>query len=422
MSISKKNQAVRKIKKISFCRACKKRDIEKIISLGPTPNANSYLHKNRIDSEEYYYPLDVYFCNSCYFLQLGHEIMPEILFEDYVYVSGTSPVFIKHFEKYADEITHKLALNKNSLVIDIGSNDGTLLSFFKKNGMKVLGVEPVKKIALTAQKKGIKSVIKFFNISTAKFIKLKYGRADVICANNTFAQISDLDSLLKGVDELLSAEGVFVIEVPYVVDMLQKGYFDLIYHEHHSFPAVYPLSVLLGRYKMEIFDVEKIPVHGGTIRVFVKRKSSNRKIEKSVDKFINREIKLKLNQKVTYINFFINVHKNKLKLLILLNRLKEKNKIIAGYGAPAKANTLLNLCNIGPDMLDFIIDDSSWKQDLFTPGKRIPIVSSDKLYKNPPDYLLILAWNFADSIMEMHKEYKKRGGKFIIPFPKPKII
>lgn len=422
MYTTKRKQTFKKIRKILFCRACKGKDIEKIVSLGPTPNANSYLHKNQIDREEYYYPLDVYFCNSCHLLQLGHEIMPEILFGDYVYVSGTSPIFVKHFKEYADVVTKKLLLDKHSLVVDIGSNDGTLLSFFKENGATVLGVEPVKKIASTAQKKGIESVVKFFNINTAKLIKRDYGRADVICANNTFAQISDLDSLLKGINELLSDDGAFIMEVPYVVDMIQKGYFDLIYHEHHSLPAVYPLSVLFSRYKMEIFDVEKFPVHGGTIRVFIKKKISKRKIEKSVINFIIIEKKLKLNKKITYINFFKEINKNKMKLLVILNRLKENNKRIAGYGAPAKANTLLNTCNIGPDMLDYIVDDSAWKQGLFTPGQRIPIVSSETLYKNRPDYLLILAWNFASSIMELHKEYKKKGGKFIIPFPKPRII
>ncbi len=408
--------------KISLCRACKKDTLRKIISLGPQPNANSYVLKENLEKEEIYYPLDVYFCTNCNFLQLGHEIKPEILFDDYVYVSSTSPIFVKHFLEYAAHIHKKFDLQKKSLVVDVGSNDGILLKGFKNLGASVIGVDPVKEIAAVAEKDGIKTIKDFFSIKVAKNIERKYGKAQIICANNTFAQISNLDQLLEGVKYLLAKDGVFIIEVPYLPVMLKNKYFDLIYHEHHSFPAIKPLQTLFNRFGMEIFDVEGLPVHGGTVRIFVKNKNAKHLLSGSVQKHLNLEKKLKLDNAQTYINFFNDIQHVRLSLLKLLINIKGKNKTIAGYGAPAKGNTLLNYFNIGTETIDFIIDDSSWKQGRFTPGKRIPIVPSSFLNNKKIDYMLILAWNFSEAIIKKNKSFSDTGGKFIIPFPKPKII
>lgn len=410
------------IKKISTCRVCKRNDFSKVLTFGPTPLANAFLEKEQIDKEEYFYPLDVYFCNNCKFLTLGHVVSPVLLFKDYVYVSSTSQVFINHFKMFARDVYSLFNLTQSSLVIDIGSNDGILLKPFKKLGTKVLGIEPASKIAKVARTVGVETIDKFFSVPLAKQIVGRYGKAKIATATNVFAHIDDLDEVIKGLDILLEDDGVFIMEVPYLVDFLEKRYFDLVYHEHLSYWSVKSLIALFRRFDMQVFDAKKVLVHGGTIRVFVKKRTGRYRIEKNIEKFLKLETKWKLSKKQTYVDFADKVLENKVKLLALLRKLKSQNKKIAGYGAPAKGNTLLNYFGIGPEFLEYIVDDSPWKQGLYTPGKRILVAPGQYLYKNKPDYLLILAWNFADSIIKMHTKFKELGGKFIIPVPTAKIF
>lgn len=410
------------VRKISTCRVCRRNDFSKVLTFGPTPLANAFLPKEKIDKEEYFYPLDVYFCNNCKFLTLGHVVSPVVLFEDYVYVSSTSQVFINHFKMFAQDVYSRFNLTKSSLVIDIGSNDGILLKPFKMLGTKVLGIEPASQIAKVAQKEGVSTIAEFFSINLAKRIFKKYGKANIVSATNVFAHIDDLDEVIKGLDILLDDNGVFIMEAPYLVDFLEKKYFDLVYHEHLSYWAIRPLIVLFRRFDMQVFDVKKVPVHGGTIRVFVKKKVGKYKIDKRVEQFLQLEKKWKVDKKQTYIRFADKVLENKIKLLTLLRKLKLQDKQISGYGAPAKGNTLLNYFGIGTEILDYVVDDNAWKQGLYTPGKRIPVVSPQYLYENRPDYLLILAWNFTQSIIKNHEKFSKSGGRFIIPVPFPKII
>ncbi len=409
------------IKKKDSCRVCKGKDLSKVLTLGPTPLANAFLSKEEADSAESFYPLDLYFCNNCSFLQLGHVVSPEVLFKNYVYVSSTSKVFISHFEEFAKDVFKRFKLDSKSLVIDIGSNDGILLKPFKKLGAKVLGIEPAKEIAKVARKEGVDTVSEFFSVNLAKRIVNKQGKAKIITATNVFAHIDDLDEVINGLNELLDDDGVFIMEAPYLVDFLEKRYFDLVYHEHLSYWAVKPLITLFRRFDMVLFDVQKVDVHGGTIRVFIKKQRGLYKIEKRVQDFLDFEKRAKLNDKKTYLDYSTKVSENKIELVSLLSSLKSKGKKIAAYGAPAKGNTLLNFFSIGTEILDYVVDDSPWKQGLYTPGKRIPVVSSKKMYEKKPDYMLILAWNFADSIIKMHEKYQSMGGKFIIPVPKPKI-
>ncbi|MBI2028427.1 MAG: class I SAM-dependent methyltransferase [Candidatus Levybacteria bacterium] len=410
------------IEKISKCRVCKKNDFSKVLSFGPTPLANAFITREKVNREEYFYPLDVYFCNNCKFLTLGHVVSPVVLFKDYVYVSSTSPIFVNHFKVFADDIHRRFILNKESLIIDIGSNDGILLKPFKVLGSKVLGIEPAQKIAKVAQKDGIETLAEFFNVALSKKIVGKFGKAKVITATNVFAHIDDLDEVINGLDILLEGDGVFIMEAPYLVDFLEKRYFDLVYHEHLSYWSINSLKVLFRRFNMQVFDVKKVPVHGGTIRVFVKKKFGKYRLEKNVEQFLKLEEKWGLDKKQTYLDFADKVLENKVKLLELLRELKSKGKSIAGYGAPAKGNTLLNYFSIGLDFLEYIVDDSPWKQGLYSPGKRIPVVESSEIYKNRVDFLLILAWNFADPIIKKHDKFKESGGKFIVPVPTPKVI
>lgn len=404
------------------CRVCAGNTLKKVLTLGPTPLANAFLTKEQINTGEKFYPLDVYFCTQCGSLQLGHVVSPQILFKNYVYVSSTSKVFVQHFEQFAQKTYPRLQLNSQSLVIDIGSNDGILLKPFKKLGTQVLGIEPAKNIAKIARAQGINTISDYFNKELAHLVVKKYGKADLVTATNVFAHIDNLDAVIEGLQTLLKDDGVFVIEAPYLIDFLQKRYFDLVYHEHLSYWSVDTLINLFKRFSMTVFHVERVPVHGGSIRVFVKKGKGKFPIDKSIEKFLLKEKRMKLTSISTYQDFAKKIYENKIKLLLLLQKIKSKDKKIAAYGAPAKGNTLLNFFGIGTETIDFVVDDSKYKQGLYTPGKHIPVVPLQYLYENKPDYVLILAWNFAESIMKMHEKYKNDGGRFIIPVPKPKII
>lgn len=404
------------------CRVCESKKLKSVINLGSTPLANAFLSKENLDSDEKYYPLEVNFCQNCSFLQLAHVVSSELLFSDYVYVSSTSQVFVKHFEDFAVNAAKKFDFKKDDLIVDIGSNDGILLKPFKKAGFKVLGIEPAKKIAEHAKKQGIETLPEFINVNLGKKISKKYGKAKMVTATNVFAHIDDLDEVMKSIKEFIDKDGVFMIEVAYLNDFIEKNYFDLVYHEHMSYWRVETFVRFFERQGMKAIDAQYVPVHGGSIRIFAADKKSKRAVNKSVNEFVKKERKLNLNKEKTFTDYSRNIEKNKILLLNLLHKTKSEGKKIVGYGAPAKGNTLLNYFGIGAEYLDCIVDDSSWKQGLFSPGKRIPVKSSAELRRNKADYLLILAWNFAPSIMEKNKEFKKKGGKFIIPAPKPKII
>lgn len=411
-----------KAKKIDFCRLCKSRKLKKVLDLGKTPPANSFLKKSQLKDKEDFFPLVVNFCTNCNQLQLSHVVSPEILFRNYVFVSSTSPVTTAHFEEYASSVFRKLKLKKGDVIVDLGSNDGVLLKPFKKLGAKVLGVDPARNVARRATKEGIPTLSHFFTVKLAKQIAKKYGKPKVITANNVFAHIHDLDEIVKGVRSMLDKEGVFIVEAPYLIDFLDKNLFDLVYHEHLSYLSVCPLDRFFKSFGMRVFDVVKTPVHGGSIRIFVKMNKAKHTLNKSVNRFLDLEKRKNLSDINTYLEFAKKVAENKIKLSMLLGRLKRENKSIAGYGAPAKATTLLHFFNIGQETLDFIADDSPFKQGLFTPGKHIPVFAPKELYTRKPDYLLILAWNFAKPIMKMHKKFAENGGKFIVPVPKPKIV
>jgi len=410
------------VKKITACRVCKATKFQKILTLGPTPLANAFLTEDQINLPENFYPLDVYFCLKCSFIQLGHVVNPKILFDNYVYASSTSPVFVNHFKTFAASASEKYLSNKKELIIDIGSNDGILLEPFKALGFKVLGIEPAATVASLARKKKIPTIEKYFSRALAKAIVKEHGKAKIVTATNVFAHIDDLDEVIDGLKTILDDDGMFVIEAPYLIDFLENRYFDLVYHEHLSYWSIDALKKLFKRHNMEVFDVEKVPVHGGSIRVYVKKKQGVYPINKSVGEFLDKEKKANIFSLETYQEFAKKIQENKITLLTLLGKLKLQGKTIAAYGAPAKGNTLLNYFSIGTDVLDFVVDDSPLKQGLFTPGKHIPVVSSKVLYKEQPDYLFILAWNFAEPIMKNNSKYKDKGGTFIIPVPKPKIV
>ncbi len=404
------------------CRICRSAKLELILSFGPTPLANAFLDERDRYGSELSFPLDVYLCKDCGFVQLLDVVNPVVLFKDYVYVSSTSPVFVEHFETFAKQASLKLGLSKKSFVVDIGSNDGILLKPFKKLGVRVLGVEPDTIIAGFARKAGVPTISEFFTPKTAKKIVKQYGSADIVTATNVFAHIDDIHEVMLGVKILLKKEGVFVMEASYLVDVLEKNLFDTVYHEHLSYYSVSALKIFFEGAGMKIVDVERVASHGGSLRVFAQKKEASGTPSSSVGKLLALEKRLKLQDEETYRAYELRILINRAKLLTLLTGLKKDGKRIAGYGAPAKGNTLLNFFSIGKELLDYIVDDSPHKQGKHTPGKRIPVVASTRLINDPPDYLLILAWNFAPSIIAKNETFRKKGGKFIIPVPTPRII
>lgn len=408
--------------KYSCCRVCQDTALEKVWSLGMQPLANAFLRKEELESEELFLPLDVYFCHSCFLLQLCDVVPPEILFRDYVYASSTSQSFVAHFESFANSVIQQFQLKPDSLVIDIGSNDGILLRPFKSLGIQVLGVEPAKNIANIAIQNGVDTITDFFNPDLAQKVVRERGGADIITATNVFAHVNNLQEFVEASKVLLKDDGVLIIEVPYLVDLIEKRLWDTVYHEHLSYFSVQPLTMLFNRNDMRIIEVQRKATHGGSLRVFITKRTTDTEVDESVGELLKGEETLGLHSKTTFTHFSDSIRANKLQLVQLLKQIKSQGKRIAGYGAPAKGNTLLNYCGIGLETLDFIVDDSVLKQGLYTPGTHIPVVSLRRLYEDRPDYVLILAWNFAASIINNLSDFRKGGGRFIIPVPQAHIV
>lgn len=403
------------------CRGCKGVDLRKVVDLGKSPLANNFLEKNDIGKDEKFYPLELYFCENCKLVQLGFVVPAEEMYTNYLYVPSSSPTFVEHFSGLANELASKFSLSDSNLVVDIGGNDGTFLKHLKNMGMRVLNVEPAKNIADIAIKNGVETINDYFTRTSAGKICDTYGNAKVIVATNVFTHVDNLDDLIYGVKELLSDDGVFVIEIYYMGDIIKKSSFDLIYHEHLSYFTLLSSMELFKRFGMTVFDVQRISMHGGSLRIFV-CKDLKYKIASNVEDILRLEKKDGLDRIETYISFGKSLDELRTKLVKLIGEIKSKGNRIAGYGAPAKSTTLLNYFGIGKDYIDYIVDKNPLKQNRYTPGMHIPIFSTKKLSKNKPDYLIIFAWNVAEEIIKQEDIYRKSGGKFIIPVPEPKIV
>jgi len=404
------------------CRFCNNTNIKLFLKLGEMPLANSFLTEAQIiKNYEPRFPLDVFFCEDCGLVQIGYVVPPEDIFSDYIYFSSTSDMIHKHGAYLADEFKKRFSLNKESLVVEIASNDGCVLNYFKQLDLKVLGVEPARNVAKVAIESGIETYVDFFNKETASDIEKKYGKADIILARHVFAHVPEIHGFVKGLKHLLKNDGVVAIEAPYLVDMVEKTEFDTIYHEHLSYLSLRPMAKLFKNYGMELFDVEHFNIHGGSLIYFIGNETFH-EVNPRVEQFLSVERKKGFDNIEIYNRFAKRTLHIKTKLIGLLNSLKTQGKTLAAYGAPAKGNTLLNFCGISTGLIDYIVDKSPYKQGLFTPGTHIPVLSPDNLIKEMPEYTLLLAWNFADEILEQQKPYIEKGGKFIIPVPEPKII
>ena len=398
------------------CRVCDGTRLRPLFSLEPTPLANQLVGADRLNEPQRVYPLDLHFCDDCCHVQLLDVVNPEILFRDYVYVSGTSPSFVDHFRRYSEDVFARVALAPGQLVLDIGSNDGTLLRFFKDKGCRVLGIEPARLIAERTQAAGIDTIPAFLSRELAETIARDRGPAAVVTANNVFAHVDDLHGFVDAVKAVLAGDGTFVFEVSYLLDVFEKTLFDTIYHEHLSYHSVKPLVTLFEQHDMELVDVQRVSSHGGSLRGFAKRTPAASR-QPSVNALIAEEAARGLHEPAAFRTFFENIEQRKRELRALLGRLRSEGRRVGGFGAPAKATTLMYHFGLGHDVLECIVDDSPLKQGLFTPGHHVPIVPSNWIYESRPDYLLILAWNFAESVMRAHKGFSDLGGKFIVPLP-----
>ncbi len=407
----------------SRCRACDNDSLEPFLGLGEQPLANSFLKIPEEFTKERRYPLDVYRCTDCSLVQLLDVINPEILFRDYIYVTGTSQTMAQHNRSYADTIVSDLKLDNNSLVVEIASNDGSLLGCFREHGVRTLGIEPARNIAAMARERDIDTVSEFFDSELASKLRSDYGAARVVVANNVLAHVDNPGDFLVGCRALIDDSGRIVTEFPYLGNLLDSLEYDTIYHEHLCYFSILALMRLYEKAGLVIVRVDKVPVHGGSVRVHGTRKS-----DQTPDHAIQvQELAAEERQKgyhtpEPYGRFASEVKANRQVLLDLLAGLKSNNKKVVGYGAPAKGNTLLNYCGIDTRLVDFIVDRNPLKVGLYTPGTHIPVKPVSALDRDFPDYVVILAWNFAEEIMRDLKAYAASGGRFILPIPQAKVV
>ena len=403
------------------CILCGNDKVEEFLDLGETALANQFLRADEIDGDERKYPLRIGFCHGCGHVQLTDSVPPGEMFDNYLYISSASDTLKNHLWDLSDLLVRRYGLGTQDLVIDIGCNDGTLLKGFLRHGVRPLGVDPAQNLAVFTDGTGIERCTRLFTAASAKDIVARWGHASLITATNTLPHIQDLADFIDGLKTALKPGGVFVIEMHYLLDIIEQVAFDTIYHEHVSYWALGPMKRLFEAHGMAIVDAERVPLHHGQLRVHVQRQGEGA-VQPSVEKILLAEKAAGLDTMSTYTKFAERAQKIKRDLHETLRNLADRGQRIAGYGAPAKGNTLLGFLDIGPTLLPYIVDKSPLKQGLYTPGTHIPVVQPERLLADQPDYVLLLAWNFADEIVAQQAEYQKRGGKFMVPVPEVRVL
>lgn len=402
---------------MSRCRVCN-HTLEKFFSLGKMPLVNNFLKESELKNEKKF-DLSLGFCPNCYLVQLTEAIAPKTLFQHYLYFSSVTQSILEHSKKTADTFIKRFHLDTNSLVLEVGSNDGVHLQFYKKKGIQVLGIDPAENIANVANERGIKTIPDFFNLKLAKKLVSDGIKADLLYGANVFAHVPEIVDFVQGIELILKEKGTAVFESPYLQGLFENK-FDTIYHEHVFYYGLLALQNLFKKARLTIYDVEHIPMQGGSLRIFVCHENMFT-IFPHVINLAKEEIKKDFHKVASYKNMERNVKKLKVELIDLLGKLRKEGKRIGGYGAPAKGNVLLNYFGISHHF-DFLVDKSIAKQGLYTPGTHMRIYPPSKIWEEKPDYLLILAWNISDEIVNEWQLFKRRGGKFIIPIPKLKVL
>jgi hypothetical protein len=405
------------------CRFCGTSLTHTFVDLGMSPLCESYLTKVQLDTMEPFYTLHVFVCEKCFLVQLKEYVNAENIFTEYAYFSSYSQAWLNHSKNYVKKMIDEYKINNQSLVIELASNDGYLLQYFVENKIPVLGIEPAKNVAEVAIDKGIDTKILFFDEKTAQQLVNDGIKADLLLGNNVLAQVPDLNSFVKGMKIILKESGFITMEFPHLMRLMVENQFDTIYHEHFSYFSFYSVEKIFNQFGLDLFDVEEIPTHGGSLRIYAKHMGSNHfaKTER-VDALREKERAFNINDLKTYSDFAEQVKDTKRKILELLIDLKNQKKVIAGYGAPGKGNTLLNYCGIRSDMIDFTVDRNPYKHGKYLPGTHIPIFAPEYTKEVKPDYQFILPWNFKEEIIQQEAYIKEWGGRFIVPIPTPEIV
>jgi SAM-dependent methyltransferase len=402
------------------CRSCDRAGLETILDLGRTPLANAILDETQLSGAEPTYPLELVFCPDCALVQILETVPPETLFRDYVYFSSFSDTMVRHAHDLATRMVADERLGKKSLVIEAASNDGYLLQHYRDAGVSVLGIEPAENVAKVARERGILTRSDFFTSELAGDLVDKGQRADVFHAHNVLAHVPDLNGFVRGIRAVLKETGVAIIEVPYLLDLIEHVEFDTIYHEHLCYFSLIALDRLFERNGLSVCDVERLPIHGGSLRLHVRPAGKAEPTTRAED-LMRREKDSRVDRIAFYRTFAARVEAFRSNLCELLGELKAQGRRLAAYGASAKGSTLLNYCGIGSDLLDFVVDRSTAKHGRYTPGTRLPIHDPKVLLERMPDYVLLLTWNFADEILRQQAEYRRRGGRFVCPLPELKV-
>lgn len=403
---------------MTTCRACSGNNLFCYLSLGNHPPANAFVRAEKVGERDVTFPLDTHVCLDCALIQIPDQLPPDF-YVDYVYVPSSSTTMPEHFRRLAQRFKDELITGERQRVVDVGCNDALLLAACREIGLETLGVDPAANIARLARAKGVEVFNEYFTAESARRVLEQYGPAQIIVTTNTLNHIDDLNGFMAGVDALLAPEGTFVIEVPQALTCIQDNEFDTVYHEHLSVFSVASVVALGRAAGLELVNIDELPIHGGSMRLYLRRTGP---ADPVVAEWLRRERDGGLFQRDTYMAYAARVDRIRGDLLALLDRLRCDGKKLAGYGAPAKGNTLLNYYGIGPETLDFIADRNALKHGRFTPGMRIPVVAPDVIDEANPDYLLILAWNFRDEIIDQQGAFRARGGKFIVPIPEVRVI
>jgi len=404
------------------CRFCGELLEHTFADLGVSPLANSYLSPERLDRMEPFYPLHARVCSKCFLVQLPQLATREEIFEDYAYFSSYSDSWLAHCQAYAGTMIERLALGVHSRVVELASNDGYLLQYFVQRKIPVLGVEPAANVAEVARSRGINTRVAFFGENTARQLVEEEWSADLIAGNNVLAHVPDINDFVEGIRVLLKPTGVVTIEFPHLLRLMDHNQFDTIYHEHFSYLSFSTVERVFARHGMKLFDVQELPTHGGSLRIFGAHEGDHSKVQSSaVAELRQREEKAGFLTLAPYKAFGEQVARTKRRLLQFLIEAKDKGKHVVGYGAPAKGNTLLNYCGVRTDLVDYTVDRSPHKQGQFLPGVHIPIYSPEKVRETRPDYLLILPWNIREEVMEQMAFIREWGGKFVVPIPEVKV-
>jgi hypothetical protein len=404
------------------CRSCRVAELRPFLDLGTTPLANSFLREGDLLHSEPRFPLEVGFCEHCALVQLTHTVPPEQIFRDYVYMTANSPTIARHFHGLAADAARRFGLGPRDVAVEFGSNDGTLLKGFEPFGVRTLGVEPAANIARIAESKGVRTLNEFFEPGLAARVREAEGPARFVVGCNVVAHIPDINATMLAVATLLAEDGVFQMEAPYLGDLLERVEFDTIYHEHFFYLSLTALNAVFERHGLRMFDIEHVPVHGGSIRLSVCLAQASYQPTPALDDALAAERRLGLDRFETFAGFGERVAAIRDHLRALLLELRKGGSRLAAYGAAAKGNTLLNYCGIGRESLEYVADKSPLKVGLYTPGMHLPVVPADRLVHDRPGHTLLLAWNFAEEIVTEQAQYLREGGRFIVPIPEPAVL